>query len=846
MLAVFAFTLFVSATLLFLVQPMVGKMMLPLLGGNPAVWNTCMVFFQAVLLLGYAYAHAASKWLGVRHQALLHLGLLLLPLVQLFVFRFQIARGLLPAGESNPVPYVLAILLVSVGLPFFAVSTSAPLLQKWFSATGHPAAGDPYFLYGASNLGSMLALALYPLLIEPNLRLADQTWLWTVGYGVLVVLTACCAFLLWRAPEKVSGQVVSGSEEVSGRVVSGEESRGKDHSPLTTHHSPLTTPTAWQRLHWVGLAFVPSSLMLGVTTYITTDIASIPLLWVLPLGLYLLSFILVFSRLPGVVHQVVVVIMPMLVLLLVFLIVSNLGQPNISVLILLHCAVLFVVAMCCHGELARRRPAAEHLTEFYLLLSVGGVLGGLFNALLAPLVFNDLYEYVIALILACLLLPRPPWSKPAEDDSERGRQQRLLSRALDLVLPLTVGLFSLWLIVVVPVNRTLTSWLRWLTLSADWLSGGRTDVKLVQVQFVLIFGLPPLLCYLFVNRPLRFGLAVAAFWLVSLVPGTWDPTVLHKERSFFGVLQVNTVGSGYYRRLIHGTTVHGEQQMRLSQEEQEVMVGAGVCPLAAAQPLELAALLAAARDQGRDPRRAPIAYYHRDGPIGQLMAAFPDPRRNLAVIGLGTGSMAAYGQPGQRLTYFEIDSAVLRLSGDVAGHKPYFTYVKEAKQRGVDLRILLGDARLVLERTDLAEDEKYHLLVVDAFSSDAIPMHLITREAMRLYVGKLAPGGIVAFHISNRYLNLAPVLGNIAEAEKLATLVIEDTIPQPGKFISNWVLLARDVKDFGDRLPIAAEPDPGEGHRKPGVWYPEVERRPWVGVWSDDFSNVLGVFRWQN
>jgi hypothetical protein len=812
LLAAFAGTLFVSAALLFLVQPMIGKMMLPLLGGTPAVWNTCMVFFQAVLLLGYAYAHAVPRWLGVRRHALLHLGLLLLPLVQLVVFRFEIARSLLPAGEANPVPYVLAILAVSVGLPFFAVSTSAPLLQKWFAATGHPAAGDPYFLYGASNLGSMLALALYPLLIEPNLRLADQTWLWTAGYGVLVGLMACCALLLWGSPEK-------GSDERS-------KAEGLQPLGLGATDPPHTTPTVWQRLHWVGLAFVPSSLLLGVTTYITTDVAAIPLLWVLPLALYLLSFILVFSRLPAGAHRAAVLVMPWAVLVLLFVIVSHLGRLNITASILLHCGVLFVVAMVCHGELALRRPAAEHLTEFYLLMSAGGVLGGLFNALLAPVVFNDLYEYVITLVLACLLLPAGTWLT-AEAGHGGGKETPRLSRVLDFVFPLGVGLLSLGLVLLIPEKRLL----------------GAVEGQVVLAGLVLVHGLPAVLCYLFVDRPLRFGLAVAAFWLAGLVPAAWDRSVIHQERSFFGVLRVERDATGSRHVLMHGTTIHGEQRVRLTPEQRLVMAGGAVCPLAATQPLEAVALLAAGREWGRDLRQEPLSYYHRDGPIGQVLAAFPDPKRNLAVIGLGPGSMAAYAQPGQRLTYYEIDAAVLR----IAENPEYFSFLTAARQRGAKIPpVVLGDARLVLERTDLAEDEKYHLIVVDAFSSDAIPTHLITREAVRLYLTRLAPGGIVAFHISNCYLNLAPVLGNIAAAEKLASLIqTDDADYRTGRAFTTWVLLARRDADFGDRLHVAGRPDPGN-NRARGIWHRDVERRPGVGVWSDDFSNVLGVFLWQN
>ncbi len=514
MLLVFALTLFCSATLLFMVEPMIGKMILPLLGGTPAVWNTCMVFFQAVLLLGYAYAHVSTSWLGPRKQAALHLLLLALP----FVFLpLAVNRDLIKGGE-NPIVGLLLLLSLTVGLPMFVVSASAPLLQKWFASTSHPAANDPYFLYGASNFGSMLALVAYPAVVEPYLRLGQQSIDWSFGYGILTALTVLCAVFLWRSPPNVerSADSLSGGRQPpeysqtqgadaprSGRSTlirpskqdirrggkrsqpkSAIETAPRSATQITTqaasHSQPaletalahtLTGAVTWLRvLRWIALALVPSSLMLGATTYITTDIAAIPLLWVAPLALYLLSFIIVFSHVPAwlqwllltvsavvigtvlsvllwdmnllasrmvlrllvrtlivvgagggvylawwgwknrngdTLHRAMVLVMPLLVLANLFFIISELKSPHnwIAWSLLIHLATLFVVSMACHGELAHDRPAAKYLTGYFLWMSVGGVLGGLFNALLAPLIFSGIAEYELAMLLACFLAP---------------------------------------------------------------------------------------------------------------------------------------------------------------------------------------------------------------------------------------------------------------------------------------------------------------------------------------------------------------------------------------------------------------------------------------------------------
>ncbi|MEA2241615.1 MAG: hypothetical protein QOD24_1171, partial [Solirubrobacteraceae bacterium] len=405
--ALFSATLFLSAGLTFLVQPMFAKFVLPLFGSTPAVWNTSMLFFQTTLLAGYLYAHESTRRVGVRRQAVVHLGVVLLPLLVLPV---AVPDGWIPPADSNPVPWLLGLLAVAVGLPFFVVSTTAPLLQRWLVATDHPAAADPYFLYRASNLGSVLGLLSYPLVVEPSMRLAEQGRLWSAGYGLLVLLVFACAVVVWRSPR---GSADGGAGEDVGAAPATSSSAVPAASQGSTDQ-----PTLTRRLRWVGLAFVPSSLMLGVTTMITTDIAPIPLLWALPLSLYLTSFILVFA--PGSrsdrLRRAMVFALPAVVLLISMILLLQVRGPlwiSLWVMVPIHLAGFFVVAVVCHGELARDRPPARWLTEFYLLISLGGALGGVFNALVAPALFDSLAEYPIALVLAALCLPgRPPLFPP--------------------------------------------------------------------------------------------------------------------------------------------------------------------------------------------------------------------------------------------------------------------------------------------------------------------------------------------------------------------------------------------------------------------------------------------------
>lgn len=761
MLAVYTAAIFVSSTLLFLVQPMFAKMVLPLLGGTPAVWNTCMVFFQTMLLAGYAYAHVTTKLLGVRRQAMLHLLILLIPLIALPI---AIPKGWAPPTETNPIPSLLLLLGVAVGLPFFALSTTNPLLQSWFSQTGHPAARDPYFLYAASNLGSMLALIAFPVGIEPFLPVAWQSKGWSIGYCVLIALIAACAWLLWKSPKSEAEPTLTNS------YPDGEgESIG-----------------VRRRLRWIALAFAPSSLMIGVTTYITTDIASFPLLWIIPLAIYLLSFIIVFAKQPFWPHSLTKLAFPFVMVPLALLMAVSNSISDMQI-IGLHLLGLFMVSMLCHGELAKDRPSPRHLTEFYLLMSLGGNLGGIFNALVAPVLFNSVVEYPIVVVVACLLLPKRNEAPSTPDQKKK-----------DVLFPAALLAIVAALVLLTPAQQA---------------SGEPTWTEFYLRIF--LYGIPALVCFAFSDRPLRFALAVGVILLIRPMKDRVDNPLVHIERSFFGVHKVMEGGSGPYgefRRLLHGTTMHGMQKLDPTK----------ACELS--------------------------TYYHPTGPLGQIFGEFhgavKTPR--VALVGLGTGGLSSYREAGQEFDIYEIDPAVQRISDQ----SKYFTYLSECCAKAGKpggYKIILGDGRLRLAE---APDHYYGIIVLDAFSSDAVPMHLMTREALALYDKKLAPGGVIAFHVSNRILNLPPVVAAIAKDAGMRPFLCEegkeDLEPQEkddqatkdrktkaideGKFASSVVAVVRKPEELGGLI-------------KTEKWVDILsmaKRRPW----TDDFSNLLETIRW--
>ncbi|HEU4597493.1 MAG TPA: fused MFS/spermidine synthase [Pyrinomonadaceae bacterium] len=782
----FAATLFVSAFLLFWVQPLAGKILLPLLGGTPAVWNTCLLFFQAVLLAGYAYVLVVTRRLRTtRAQVLLHGALLVgAALFMLFGVSDVLASGDVPTGGS-PAGWLLKALLLTAGPPFFVVSATAPLLQKWFSHTRAASAGDPYFLYAASNAGSLSALLAFPLLLEPNWTLAGQRVSWAWGYAALAVLIAACAVAALRTRTTFETEQEGKSDADDEREASAEGERVEVTGSLREAgdggDEEARRVTLKQRARWALLAFVPSSLVLGATTYITTDVASAPLLWVIPLTLYLLSFVLVFARRTLLSWRLMARLLPGAGIIITLIYLSGATEPA-WFLILFHLVFLFIAAMVCHGQLAEERPPAAHLAEFYLFVSIGGALGGFFNAIVAPLLFDSVAEYPLVILLACYLrpamragrfgLPRFGGTKKGievvEDEEDGGAADSSVTWR-DVAYPAGVGILTAVLIAVA------------------------VEFELETVEkLALTLGLPLLvLNHFFAPRPLRFALGLGAVMLASLLMSEPSGWTLYAERNFFGTIRVTRDEEDSMRRLSHGSTLHGRQYT--------------------------------------DARRAcePLSYYHRRGPLGSLFESFEARAArpsNVAVVGLGTGASAAYSKPGQRWTFYEIDPAIVRLAQD----PKLFTYLSTCAAAPVET--VVGDARLRLREAPAGH---YGLIALDAFSSDAVPAHLLTREALELYLSKLAPGGLIAFHVSNRSLDLERVVGGLAQHAGLAARVFTDKEYEPssGKEPSEWVVVARREQDLG-----ALDGDVR--------WQPLDETRGGFVLWSDDFSDIVSVFKW--
>lgn len=798
----FVVTLFASASLLFMVQPMVGRMVLPLLGGSPAVWNACMVFFQALLLVGYLYADRVTTRLEPKKQWVVHCLVLMLPILAMTAAillgsnhsPIAVAQSLAPGGNSDPILGVLGLLAVAIGIPFFVASTSAPLLQKWFALTGHPTSRDPYFLYAASNAGSLISLLGYPFLIEPNLGLTQQAWLFGIGFTALIGLILLCG----RAAANPVGPPPTKT-----KLRKMQPSPVEQPIPPDDPEDPnAIKPTLARKLHWLALSFVPSSLMLGVTFYMTTDIASIPLLWVIPLALYLVTFIIAFGRVPAWFRLVIGNLAPVMILLLVFVIISGVTGDRVGLTLMLHLGTFFAAALMCHYELATDRPAPQYLTNYYLWISLGGVLGGIFNALLAPLVFPLAYEYQITLICACALVPSfvsettsthtksGPITHVLHRLFPNGFKPRTFQLILDIVIPLIMAGF-IWSIFKFAATEWFHDAVQWF---GTLLVTDKTDTDTInsvsgKVRLVLIYALPIMLCFFFVDRPVRFALCVAVILIYNELRENREG-VIHTERSFFGILKIERSGNdrlGHFRRLVHGTTLHGTQFIGNHWADQ--FQGLPMFSPWDSLVLNATQHLFVSSEQ-------PLTYYHRSGPVGamfrELNARPGGKTADFAMVGLGTGSVACYANPGEKLTFYEIDPSVIRL---VEPGK-YFTYLADAKKRGAAVDIVVGDARLRLQ--DRPEN-KYALLLVDAFSSDSIPVHLLTKEAVKLYTERLTDDGFFALHISNKFVDLEPVVAAIAADLGLTAFVWNDSVEKgwPGKTASSWVVLAKDPKNLG-------------------------------------------------
>ncbi len=726
----YAVTLLVSSALLFVVQPMVAKMIQPVLGGTPAVWNTAMVFFQALLLGGYLYAHLTTRWLGTRRQAIVHLIIMLVGLAFLPV-AFEAPGD--TAVLDAPTGWLLITLFVGVGWPFFVVSTSAPLLQKWFSTLDHPQAADPYHLYAASNAGSVLALLGYPFVIEPRIGLQAQSILWMIAYLVLCAAVAICAALLWRSPPPEPSKSPQKSPPASGIRLS------------------------WRRRgRWILWAFIPSSMMLSVTTFITTDIAPVPLLWIPPLAIYMLSFIAVFSRQNPIPHHWWLVLFAPLLAAASLLLWTDATDPLWAVTAV-HFAALFVFCMVFHGLLAADRPHTRDLTEFYLWLAVGGVLGGAFNALAAPALFDRIVEYPVILVAAALVVPTAAY----------GRRSFRWAMILSLVGAAAVIIY-------------------------DVLDGAPPETKaLVPMGIVALATVGAAVFVIARARhwaPLLIAALVAVVAAGELRP---EANEIYAERSFFGTHQVKRSTSGFHHVLYHGRTVHGAQ----------------------------------ARDE--EFRQFPLNYYYFTGPLGQVFDHLDHRpvRHPIALVGLGTGAAVTYARPGQEVDIFEIDPAV----EEIATNRHLFTYVDDCPG---DCHIHLGDGRLLIGEVD---EKYYELIVLDAYSSAAIPVHLLTREAIATYMRRLRPDGFLAIHISSPYLDLAPPLLAAADdlglARRVQQHVVDDDDPLYDFFVdsSRWVLIAHSEQALGD----LADDDRWE----------KVPRDSRIDAWTDDYANILDVYQ---
>jgi hypothetical protein len=721
LIAIFALAALASAFLLFWVEPLFARMVLPLLGGAPAVWNTCLMFFQSLLLLGYLYAHASARYLTTRRQIILHLTLLAICVVTLPV---GIPDGWTPPASGNVIPWLLLALSVSVGAPFLVLSGTAPLLQRWLAEMDRPIE-NPYVLYAASNAGSFIGLLAFPLLFEPTLRLGQQSRMWTAIYVVAVILVGVSGAIALRRS--------TGAHRTVARI-------GEDDSRLAP----------WARARWVALAFVPSSLLLGITTFLSTDVAATPLLWVIPLSIYLLTFVIVFARSGRKVSTPAAVVHALLIttLILAFFWQASLGFKRGYAL---HLTTFAFTALVLHGELAASRPSTSRLTEYYLWISLGGALGGAFTALVVPLIFKSTRDYTLMLVLACFL--RPTYLKKL-------RGHHIITALIPAILLFVVAKPDLDSIHLGPVSMM-------------WVA----SIAAGAIVFYLS------------GNALRFGTAIAAIAIAGILVQQSRDTIF-SDRSFFGIYRV-TRNSGPTHILYHGSTIHGAEFL----------------------------------DSAR--RLEPITYYHRNGPVGAVFEKLQtgEPRRNVGIVGLGTGSILCYSKPGEHWTFFEIDPHVAA----IAKNPSLFSFLSEC---AVKPDIVFGDARLTIAREPAG---KYSMLVLDAFSSDAIPIHLLTREAFDLYRRVLNDDGILFVHISNRRLELEPVVGALARDAGLYAMVMDYDVAESKQesdydYGSTWVVLA---KRPGDLNPLV------------GDWrWRAVRAAPSRELWTDDYSNLLSVIKW--
>jgi hypothetical protein len=718
---------FVTASLLFVVQPMIARLVLPHFGGAATVWSTTSLFFQLVLLAGYLYAHLGTNRMGIRTQAWVHAAVLAVPIAALPV---ALPSSPSPASDEDPALALLKVLALAIGLPFAVISTSGPLLQRWYSWTNGPRSHDPYFLYAASNVGSFVGLLAYPLAIEPLMSLDQQRLAWSIGFCIAAALLLACAIAAahcrHRTPRPSSSAMAASPTPERSRSIAAKPSRLK-------------------HVIWFLLAFLPSTLMLGVTAHISTDIAAIPLMWIVPLALYLATFIAAFGPSHRFVGQGLA--RRAVGLAAVAMLSTHLGPAlPVAGLIGLQLIMFTTVALTAHARLAAARPAAAYLTQFYLVVALGGAAGGLLNGLVAPVVFDRVWEYPLALLGSMLVGVGLVSSSPSAFLELRyGRRAAGvlwgLIYALISVLLLGLGLLGVRYGFVLAVV-TLTVW-----TATGWVAAGR-PLSLIAAMVVV----------------------TAA---VTVVVEGGD---IERSRTFYGSYQVKSDDGA--RVLVHGTTVHGTQRSGAAAWE-------------------------------------PTTYYARSGPLGAVFAGTTPGR--VAVVGMGAGTIAAYGTPDQTMTFYEIDPEIARLAND----PQYFTYLSDSP---ADIRTVIGDGRLQLTK---APSGAFDLIVLDAFSSDSIPVHLLTEEAFATYGEKLAPGGVLAVHVSNRVFDLEPVVSNAADRLGWQAALGTGKATEDGATTAVWIAMSEDQSRI-DALATWSG------------WRPLTNKHV---RWTDNYSSVLTVLK---
>lgn len=728
----FAPTIFLSAFLLFCCEPMVGKMMLPLLGGAASVWITCLLFFQLMLLAGYGYAHALERYAKVRVQIAVHAGLML---IALFFLPIHFSAPPDEMTSSHPALWLIGVLLRSVAVPFCIVSTTAPLLQNWLGKTQTASGRDPYFLYAVSNAGSLAALLAYPVFIEPRWGVRLQSSYWFAGYAALVLLVVGSAVVVWT--KRTAG--------------AGGEARLRD----SAQPQLMTAPIA-DRLFWLAAAFVPSGLMLAVTNHMLLNLASVPFLWVMPLAIYLMTFMIAFARRFRIPARALSVAVPIVLLVFFPLVAVSQAVAGHSLKWILgaHLLVLFAGALLCHTALASRRPQTAQLTEFYFWVALGGALGGVFVAVVAPLMFSTVLEYPILVAMI------PLFRETREENPKLNWADWAYAAVIGLMIAATWYLFRRESVDVPNDFRT--------SLAAD--------AVLVLVAFVAQ------------GRRWRFAIALAVLitgYHLALPGFLNDYQILQVDRDFFGIKKVVFDRDNNMRKLLHGDTLHGVESLDIG------LVG------------------------------KPLSYYHETGPVGDIMKLISTrPNQHVAVVGLGTGSMAGWAAPNRRITFFDIDPQVPRIA------RGFFTYLRRC---GRDCDIVIGDGRLSIAKQP---DGEFDVIMLDAFNSDSIPAHLVSREAVRMYMQKLKPDGLILFHVSNRYMNVEALASAVALDAGLQALVRYDDDEEPtGKASSDYVVAAKHSEDFGTL----------QDH----MLWSAVEKPAGVQAWTDDYSNMLAIVKWR-